>query len=90
MTSGRLQLLGLGKVKQRMGKRWAGLQNVIYSLCEEAIQKYTDRGDVYIRYSDESYMLLFAAVSPTEGELKVRLIAEEIKRRLFDEEGIED
>lgn len=90
-TSGRLQLLGLAKVKQRVGhKRWPGLRNVIYTICEDTIKKYISRGDMYIRYRDESYMLVFTTATPKESELKTSLIAEEIKRRLFEEEGIED
>lgn len=90
LTSGRLQLIGLGAVKKRMGKRWLGLQNAIYDICEQTIEKYTGRGDIYIRYKDESYILLFLTSSQVESDLKTRLIAEEIKRRLFEDEGVDD
>lgn len=90
LTSGRLQLIGLSAVRKRMGKRWLGLQNAIYDICEETIEKYTGRGDIYIRYKDESYILLFLTSSQVESDLKTRLIAEEIKRRLFEDEGVGD
>ncbi len=90
VTSGRLQLIGLAKVKKRMGRRWAGMQQVIYEICEDTIKKYIVQGDLYIRFGEDSYMLLFGVASVREGELKAALIAEEIKRRLFEEEGIDD
>ncbi len=90
VVSGRLQLLGLGKIKQRMGRRWPGMQKIIYEVCDETIKKFLSTGDVFIRYKDDNYMLLFANSSQEEIEIKVMLIAGEIKRQLFDYDEFED
>lgn len=89
VVSGRLQLLGLGKIKQRMGRRWPGMQKIIYEVCDETIKKFLSAGDVFIRYKDDNYMLLFANSSEEEIEIKVMLIAGEIKRQLFDYDEFE-
>jgi len=86
VNSGRLQLLGLGKVKQRFGKHWYGIQNAIYDLCEEVIARHVEPGDIFIRYQEETYILLFPSCSPAQSERKTYAIAEEIKRRLFEED----
>ncbi len=90
ITSGRLQLLGLEKIKRRMGRRWEGMQGIIYDVCDSTMNKYMTKGDVFIRYKDDNYLLLFSTPSLLEIELKTTLIAEEIKRQLFEYEGFEE
>src|SRR5690349_10432325 len=53
VTSGRLQLIGLGKIKRRMGKGWTGLQPLVYQIVEDAISKYMVKGDIFLRYKDD-------------------------------------
>lgn len=86
LTTGKLQLLGLSKIKRKLGKTWAGLQPIVYKEVEEAIAKYMMPKDLFIRYKDDSYVIIFAEAGPEESQIKARLIAEEIKRRLFEHE----
>ena len=85
ITSGKLQLLGLAKVKKRMGRRWGGLQTVVYEICDAAMNKYSSPGDRFLRYRDDSYLMLFMTSSADEITLRTRLISEEIKRQLFEQ-----
>lgn len=84
--SGRLQMLGLGKIKRKFGKSWAGLQVIVYETVEEAISKYMMPADIFIRYQDDSYVIVFANAGYDEAQIKMTLIAEEIKRKLFEHE----
>lgn len=86
ISSGRLQMLGLSKIKRKFGKSWAGLQVIVYETVEEAIDKYMMPADIFIRYQDDSYVIVFANASYDEAHIKMTLIAEEIKRRLFEHE----
>lgn len=90
VLSGRLQLLGLSKIKKRMGKRWDGMQQIVHEVCEESIKKYLSAGDVSICHRDDSYVLLFATKSLAEIELRTMLIAEDIKKQLFEYDEFED
>lgn len=90
VLSGRLQLLGLSKIKKRMGRRWDGMQQIVHDVCEESINKYLSAGDVSICHRDDSYVLLFATKSLAEIELRTMLIAEDIKKQLFDYDEFED
>ncbi|AGH98117.1 hypothetical protein [Micavibrio aeruginosavorus] len=89
VASGRLQILGLRAVKAQMGRRWTGMQDQVFVICEETISKYLERGDIYIRYEDDSYILLFMSSTLVESDMKAALMAEEIRRRLFDELGLD-
>ncbi len=84
--SGRLQMLGLSKIKRKFGKSWAGLQVIVYETVEEAIAKYMMPADIFIRYQDDSYVIVFADAGYDEAHIKMTLIAEEIKRKLFEHE----
>lgn len=90
ITSGKLQLIGLSKVKQHMGKRWVGLSKIVYDTAEDVIDSHLDQGDIFIRYRDDTYIIVFARASLDEGHRKAALIADEIRRRLFalDEEEL--
>lgn len=83
ITSGKLQLIGLGKVKKRMGRGWEGLQPLVYQIVEDVISKYMAKGDIFLRYQDDRYVIIFGSASCEEGEMKAMLIAEEIKSNIF-------
>ncbi len=92
ITSGKLQFIGLAKIKKRMGKQWEGLSKIVYETTEEIIDKHMGKGDIFIRYKDDTYIIVFAHATPEESQLKASLIAEEIRKRLFelDEEELRD
>jgi hypothetical protein len=91
IASGKIQLLGLNEVRQRIGqKRWPAMRGIIFEICDDAIKTHSDCGDLFFRHSDESYLLIFATSTLADSERKVALIAEEIRSRLFEEEGIDD
>ncbi len=92
ITSGKLQLIGLAKIKQRMGKKWDGLSKIVYDTTEDVMNKHMDKGDIFVRYKDDTYIIIFAHAAPEESRLKSALIAEEIRRRLFelDEDELKD
>lgn len=86
IAAGKLQVIGLAKVKRNLGKKWRGLQQIVYLTVEEAIEKYMMPNDLFIRYHDDTYVIIYAEASPEEAQIKSRLIAEEIKRKLFAHE----
>jgi hypothetical protein len=86
ISAGKLQFLGLNRIKRKLGKTWPGLQKIVYHEVEQAIAMYLLPTDIFIRYKDETYMIIFSEAGPEESQIKMRLIAEEIKRRLFAHE----
>lgn len=84
ITSGKLSFIGLAQIKKRMGRQWNGLCKIVYATAEEVIGQYTGPGDIFIRYKDDTYILIFARSTPEESRLKGTLIAQEIRRRLFE------
>ena len=86
ITTGKLKLLGLTKIKRKLGKMWEGLQPIVYAEVEAAMAKYMVPEDIFIRYQDDSYVILFADAGLEESQVKAGLIAEEIKHFAFPNE----
>lgn len=86
ITSGRLNFIGLDKVRKRYGKSWEGLKHLVYETADSVIRKYMEPGDLFIRYREDVYLIIFARISHEEAHIKATLIAEEIRRRMFEDE----
>lgn len=84
VTSGRLQLIGLDKIKRQMGNRWEGLQSLVYSIADEVITENMQKGDFFVRFRDDTYIVIFGGASKEECSRKANLIADSIRRKLFD------
>ena len=90
IASGKLQFIGLESVREKMGKRWAGLRRVVYEVVESSIDHHIGEEDLYLLYEEDSYLIIFSQSSLEEGRRKVAAIADEVRRRLFtlDEEDL--
>jgi hypothetical protein len=87
MTTGKIQFLGLGRVKRKLGKDWDGLRPIVHETVEAALDKFLYSKDLYIRYKDDTYAIIFAKTDPAEAQVKMTLISEEIRRALFEHEN---
>lgn len=92
LTSGKLQLIGLANIQKKMGKRWQGLCAVVYETTETVIRENIGTNDLFIRYTDDTYVIIFAQENLAASEATASLIAEEVRRRLFllDEEALRE
>lgn len=84
LNSGKLQLLGLVEIKKRLGKRWEGLSKIVYETVESVLKELTGPNDLYIRYRDYTYIIVFAKASLEEAEVTTSMIASTIRQRLFE------
>jgi hypothetical protein len=84
IASGKLQLIGLETIRDRMGTRWQKLCQDVYATTEDVITQHLCKGDVFMRYKGDSYIIIFAYASRQEAAVKAELIVSEIKRRLYE------
>lgn len=92
ITSGKLQFIGLSQIKSQMGRRWEGLCQIVYEIADAVLDEYLDRVDIFVRFKDDTYIIIFADNDPQLSNEKTNQIAEEIQKRLFalDEEELRD
>lgn len=87
VVSGRVQLLDVNAIIDRLGsdnreKRRKHIDHIV----KDCIEKRLTSKDVYTRYGDTSYVIVFAQLDRQGAKMKSLLMAEEISSRLLGEE----
>lgn len=85
IVSGKLQLIGLESVRQRMGERWAGFAQRALETAAAVIRRRLGPGDVFAPTDDQGFVICFAHLSEAEAEFKARAMRQEIHERLVGE-----
>lgn len=90
LSAGRLQVLSLDKIKERIGERWARHADHVQSVVEEIFTRRLTPADVYTRIGDVTHLILFSSLNRAEAKIKATLLAEEIATRLIGREEAPD
>ena len=85
VVAGKLQLIGLELIKQRLGDRWPAMAERTFALAERVIQKYMRQGDVLRRSSEDGFLVLFGNLTEAEAQFKAEAIGNEIREQLIGE-----
>ena len=83
VSTGRVHLIGLEKIREMLGDEWDRLKDKAHHIARSAIKDRLSARDMYTLYEDLSYLVVFADLSKEEAQLKCSLIAEEISNRLI-------
>lgn len=83
VTSGRMQLIGLGKIRKRAGDDWPALQKIVYDTVEAVLEEGLAASDLSFRYGDDGYLVLFADLQGAEAEAKAAAIVDTVRQRLY-------
>ncbi len=86
-SAGKIQLLDLGALKERIGAKWDRMSGPVQAFFEAAIRRNLGQGDIFYRSGELAYLVVFRGLSAAETELKCAVIAEEVCQRLFGANG---
>jgi hypothetical protein len=81
-TTSCLQILDLGQLRFRFGRRWPQIRHKALGIAEAAIQRDFGKGDLYVAVSETCYYLFRLGVKRRAAERRGRLLAAEITERL--------
>jgi hypothetical protein len=84
--AGRINFIGLTKIREKLGDRWPQIARLADDVTRKAIERRLTNVDVYTRYKEHHYLIIFAQLSKEQAQLKCALIAEEITKRLLGED----
>jgi hypothetical protein len=84
LVAGRLQIIALSRVKERLGDDWARLAANVHRLTRQILQRRLTDADVYVQAGDR-YVILFASLTAIEATFKAQAIAREITALLIGE-----
>ena len=82
LVAGRLQIIALSRVKERLGQDWARLATRVHRLTRRILERRLTDEDVYVQVGD-CYMILFARLTSVEATFKAQTIAREITALLI-------
>lgn len=83
VISGRLHMIGLEKVKPSFGTRWPQVADKAHEIAKLAIERRLNPTDLYTRFGDLSYLLVFGNLGRADAQVKCALIAREIAEKLL-------
>ena len=78
--SDHVYLLDLTGLRERVGEQLDVDDKRVQATIRNTLERRTGENDLYIQYDDFSYLLIFPILSAAEGQLKSRIIGEEIVR----------
>jgi hypothetical protein len=85
--AGRVNLLSLSHVKEHFGPSWPRVAERAERIARSAIEHNLSPGDIYAKWDDFDFLLMFAELSAEAAQVKCAVLAEQIARELVGEEG---
>ncbi len=85
--AGRISIVGAERAQERFGTSWERLASRADRIARNAIERYLLPGDIYTVWRDMSYLIVFASLEPDRARMKCLLIADEVMKSLFGDEG---
>jgi hypothetical protein len=82
--AGRINVIGLDRIKAKLGERWDELSDRVHTVARSAIEKCLQPQDVWIAHGN-SYVIAFGRMNIEEAQAKCRIIAQIIENALLGE-----
>ena len=87
LTLGRLQLVGLQAVRERLGERWPSVVEQVRALTETILRKRLTKDDTFLFEPNGDVVVCFGNLVGAEAWFKATSIAREIRDHLLGCEG---
>lgn len=85
ILSGNIHLVGLSKIRERLGDEWPRIADRAQDVAQKVLQRMCRPTDVFTRYDELSFIIIFSDLSLDQAQLRCHEIGEEIGRRLLGE-----
>jgi hypothetical protein len=83
ILSGNIHLVGLQKIRVRLGAEWPRISDRAQDVAQKTIQRFCKPDDIFTRYDELSFLIIFSDLSVEQAQLRCHEIGEEIGRRLL-------
>lgn len=83
LTSGRVHMLDISEVRERLGGRWEQMSGRILAIAEGIVKNYLGRRDLFSRVGEAGFVIVFADLDSETGQIKCGLILKHILERLL-------
>lgn len=89
-TAGKVQMVNLGDARQQAGDRWRNLAERAMALAEMVLSDRLDPSDVFTRYRDHAFIVVFGELSEREAAWHAEAISREICLLLMQDSEFDD
>lgn len=86
---GQVNLVSMLRIKERLGSQWAHHAVNADRIARNAIERYLLPGDIYARWKDTGYIVMFSTLDAHQAQIKCMLIGDEITKKLLGEGEID-
>ncbi|HEY1503425.1 MAG TPA: hypothetical protein VGF92_03945 [Stellaceae bacterium] len=87
VRAGQVNLISFAPIRDRLGSQWPHYAVQADRIARNAIERYLIGGDIYTRWKDEGYVVVFATLDFHQAQVKCNLIGDEITKKLLGEEA---
>lgn len=85
VMGGKISLLETNTIRDRLGKLWPKWEERVHAIVQDILRSHLGNRDLFTRYVNDSYLIVFSDADAAEAKLKSLLIANEITNKLFGE-----
>lgn len=89
MAGGKIQVLDLKSIRDRLGSKWPRMSNLVHRYFEAAIKNELSPGDSFATGDELEYLVAFRNTSLAEARLKCLAISQFVCDRLFGKDAQE-
>lgn len=87
IESGRVNLIGLDLIRERLGERWPRRRDQVWAHADKVLDRYLEPSDSGRRVSEVEYALAFASLPPAVARGRCLRILDEILSHFLGEVG---
>lgn len=81
----KLHVITLRQFRESIGEEWDRLADRVGMIADGVVRRFLGPKNVFGRYSDDTFILSFSALSESEGRRQAVLVANELMHRLIGE-----
>ena len=90
LLAGRVHLINVGKVRERLGERWPRFAERVHEVIRTELRIRLGPQDLFRKVGSECYVIVFNNCSEAEARLKVALLSEQILEVLLGDAEAKD
>ena len=87
ISTGRVQILGLDGLKEKLGSRWESHRDTIHGSLKTIVRRKLSAHDVFFQHGEDDYVIVFASLSFAAAKLVCAGILQELSTLLLGDEN---
>ncbi|MDQ2101458.1 nucleotidyl cyclase domain-containing protein [Azospirillum isscasi] len=83
VTAGSVHLIGLEEIREELGERWSSVKERVHVYTERLLKKVLSPRDVWFRYGEDHYIIVFAQADRKSAQLLCSKVVESLHQALL-------